>query len=362
MKVAYVLSYKYPKYVRTRFLLQLLNRLDNIQVVTAINNSKGPLRYVQTIAKLVKLRLIDRPDVYILGFRGAELYWLVRLITHGKPLIYDEFLNPYLWVVEEHKKFKPNSILAKLIRWYVGYCLRSADAILSDTDAHARYSSERFNVGIDKFTTLYVGTDEELFKIPAKSHSESRAVFNVFFYGNFLPLHGINLIVDAADQLRDLSDIHFTIIGGAKRKQDMNVFLEDIKSRKLHNISHEPGVPFKDLPKYILESDLCLGGPFGGTPQAQKVITGKTYQFFSLAKPTVIGRTNEEVGLIDKVNCLLVDQASAEKLAETIKWAYDNREKLDNIGEAGRSLYDSTFSQVSQLSKFELVLRQLTKS
>lgn len=358
MKVAYVLSYNQPKYVRTQFIVQTIESLPNVRLHTAVNTSTSVLRYVQTLAKLFWLRASKRPDVYILGFRGMEIYWPVRLLTIGKPLVYDEFLNPYLWIVEEHKKVSTHSLAAKLLRAYVRSIYMSCALVLSDTDIHARYSIEQFSQPSQKFLTLYVGTDEEMFA--AKNNMPATKTFNVFFYGrSFLPLHGLDQIIEAAQQLEDEPHINFTIIGGAKRKKDMDVFLAEIKKRKLKNVDHKPWVQLEELPGYIDRANLCLGGPFGNTPQGQKVITGKTYQFLAMGKPTLIGLIDEEVGFKDGVNCLAVKQGNTDELAAKILWAYHHQDQLGTIGKMGKELYQSVFSQRIQAKKLDNALKKI---
>jgi glycosyltransferase involved in cell wall biosynthesis len=361
MKIVYVLSYKYPDYVRTRYLLQMLSKLPDVRVFRAINTNKGVFRYFQSIASLIYIRIRHRPDVYMLGFRGAEIYWLVRLITAGKPLVYDEFLNPYLWFVDEHKKSKENSMLTRLIRWYVRFTLRSANHVLSDTNLHADYSAKLSDTARDKFTALYVGTDENVFKISKKpKHRKSTETFEVFFYGTFLPLHGIDVILDAANLLSHEKHIKFTIVGGASREKDMEAFLDKLNDKNVSNVRHLSWVDFEKLPKYIEESDVCLGGPFANSPQAQKVITGKTYQFLAMGKATIVGKIAEDVGFVDKKNCLFVDQGSAKSIADAVGWAYGHRGELNVIGTNGDSLYDKVFSQQAQLKKIQKVLKDLT--
>ncbi len=345
MKVCYTLSYKSPHYVRTQYLLQLMDKMPNVEVLRAINTHKGVARYFETIAKLISIRILEKPDVYILGFRGTEIYWLVRLITVGKPLIFDEFLNPYLWMIEEHAKLKPKWLFGPMVSVYEKFILRTADAILSDTKLHARYSYENFGGDPDKFTTIYVGTDENTWQ----KHNVKRdpKKFKVFFYGTVLPLHGFETIIEAAGMLGG-RPIEITLVGGANKKAKMKKLLQEIKSRNLTNVVHLPWVEWGDLPRYVSEADLCLGGPFGGTPQGKRVITGKTFQFMSIAKPVLIGKIDEDVGFVDKKNCLIVDQASPKDLAEAIVWAYENRSKLEKIGERAGELYWSRFSQEAQ--------------
>ena len=102
----------------------------------------------------------------------------------------------------------------------------------------------------------------------------------------------------------------------------------------------------------IARADLCLGGPFGNTDQAQRVITGKTFQFLAMEKPVVIGRIKDNAGFEDRRNCLLVSQGDGEELARVILWCLENRDRLGDIGRNGRLLYDRLFST-------ECITRQL---
>ncbi len=357
VKIAYILSYKYPNYIRTQFLLQTMATIPDAEVLKAINSHKNILRYPETLIRLLWLRLKHRPDVYMLGFRGTEIYWPVRLLTLGKPLIYDEFLSPYLWIVEEHKKFKPGSFGARLVKTYAKSLVKSSKLVLSDTDAQADYSSEKLGVRRDKYLTLYVGTDEKLFK-PLKQVKTKD--FVVLFYGYFLPLHGMKYIVEAAKKLKNQRNIKFIIAGGATREKDLNEFLNSVRKFGLTNIEHHDWINYEDIPKYIAKADLCLGGPFGDTPQAQKVITGKTFQFLAMAKATLIGQVKESVSFIDGKNCLIVPQGSGEAIAEKIVWAYNNKDKLEAIGKQGQALYKEKFSQAAQRPKLEQALKKLT--
>ncbi len=66
-------------------------------------------------------------------------------------------------------------------------------------------------------------------------------------------------------------------------------------------------VPFEDLLQHELPTaDLCRWPFSGNTPQAQRVITGKTSQALAQAVPTVVGETTAMQGFIHQQNCLLV--------------------------------------------------------
>lgn len=357
IRVGYVLSYMMPNYVRTEVLLDMLSH-EGVEVRTAINTRQGFLRYPETLWKLLVVRFRYHPDVYILGFRGQELFWPVRLLTVGKPLVFDEFLNMYLWAVEEHRLVKPSGPVAAFARLYTKLTYVASQKILSDTASHAAYSATLTKLPIAKFLPLYVGTNEALFSKKYVPHDD----FTVFYYGSkFLPLHGVNVVVDAFSFLKDLP-VKLVIIGGSQKSTSTLQFTQKVKELELESVvTHKLRVPYEELVNYSAQADICLGGPFGDTPQSDVVITGKTFQFLAMAKPVIVGQNAEatNAGFIDKHNCLLVERGNAKALAKAIRWAYEHQRKLPAIGQAGSELYARRFSVTTQAPQLTAMLREL---
>lgn len=357
-KVCYVLAYYSPDYIRSRVILEGLNRNPEIKLYKAINKHKGFLRYLDTSLKLISTRINHSPDLYIIGFRGHESYVLFRLITFPKPIIFDEFINMENALVNEKKILKKDSILTKVLRIYMKWIHSSATKILIDTQANAKSSSATYSTPLSKFEVLYVGTDENLFSKKDMKKKTPTDKLNVFFYGNIEPLHGIKYILEAASRLQN-KPIHFKIIGGKGKKSVVDGINEYIRDNKLNNIDYLEWVDIRKLPENIAKSDICLGGPFGGTPQAKTVITGKTYQFLAMGKPTIIGLIDENVGFVDKKNCFLVPQKSSKSIVDALLWAEKNRDKLDSIGQLGFDLYKSRFSMRVVSEKVGNIVREL---
>src|SRR5690606_33751990 len=78
MRICYVLTNCASDYQRTRSLLAALRALPGVECYTAINSSKGLHRYRETLARVADIRRLYRPDLYLLGFRGYELYWPLK--------------------------------------------------------------------------------------------------------------------------------------------------------------------------------------------------------------------------------------------------------------------------------------------
>jgi glycosyltransferase involved in cell wall biosynthesis len=352
--ICYILSYYFPDYVRTSTLTEALERMEEVVLYRAINSSTGVLRYFQTLLSLLVLRVFRNPDCYLLGFRGYEIYWLVRIITLGKPLILDHLMSPYDSLLNEKRQIADGSVITTLLYSYEKSILQCSETVLTDTAAHKAYFSQLFQVDPNKIHSIPVSTDETLFgRSPAAKESEGD-LFRVLFYGSFLPLHGIDIILEAARVLQD-RPIQFVIVGGKGKR--LASFRKQLEGLDLPNVIHKKWVDYAELPELILTADLCLGGPFGNTGQARRVITGKTFQFLAMGKATAIGRTDQDHGFKDRENCILVDQGDAEALASAIAWAFAHRHLLGEIGQGGRELYVRDYSIDSIKPRLRTVLQ-----
>jgi glycosyltransferase involved in cell wall biosynthesis len=349
ISVCYILSYYSPRYVRTETLIQALQNIKGLELHQARNSSKGFWRYFETIWKLIGIRLFHNPQYYILGFRGYEIFWVVRFLTLGKHLIYDHMMSPYDSLVNEKMKMRGKSLLGRAVYFYERSVLLASNLVLTDTKIHRQYFHELFNIPRKKITAIPVGADEDVFRLDVSTEQAADSGFlEVLYYGSFLPLHGMDIILRAASLLRD-KPVHFTLIGG--NRLDLSEFHNMVKQLELNNVTHIIWVEYDELPHYIARADLGLGGPFGDTGQAGRVITGKTFQFLAMAKLVIVGLYNgDDDGLEDKINCLQVPRGDEKALANAITWALEHHKRLEQIGQSGYELYRSRYS-IAQISE-----------
>lgn len=344
MKVCYVLAYRAPAYIRTKSILGALQRLSDFVIFEAINERTGAFRYVETFQKTKEIKERHSPDVYVLGFRGHEFYWPLRHLVGDKPIVLDALMSPYASLSGEHKHGNIGSIGAIGLKPIERSILRDADLVLTDTPAHCRYYENEFSLPPHKLLSVPVGADEREspWQTPKHEANPPPNQMRALFYGSFLPLHGIDVILEAAYKIRDLP-IRFDFIGGDAR-QTRKLFAS-CQTRGITKFTHRRWVNFdKLINTEIPNADICLGGPFGNTDQARRVITGKTSQCLALGRPTIVGEIDDDMGLVDKTNCLLVPQGNAEALAEALDWAHSHPEELARIGKQGRAVYAEKLS------------------
>ncbi|MBF0420356.1 MAG: glycosyltransferase [Magnetococcales bacterium] len=336
--VCYLLAYREPDYIRTRTIVSALQTVPGLRTLRVINRSRGWWRYCELLWGLMMIRMRQDPETYILGFRGHEMFWPVRWLTWGRVLIFDAMMSPYGAIRDEGKLGKWGYLLAGVVKLLERGILKHADQIWTDTRRHRRWMMETFAIPGERIVVVPVGAVEGL---PIREQPMKEAPFNVLFYGTFLPLHGVETIFKAAWLLRD-QQVRFTIIGG---RPDLAQWIRQEVKRCEGCVDYRERVPFADLINcYIPGSDLCLGGPFGDTPQAARVVTGKTQQCLALGKPVVLAHPDPEDGFRDRYNCLVVPPANPDALAAAIAWARDHPAELLAISRRGLSLYEHHFS------------------
>lgn len=341
-KICYVLCYRDPDYVRSLVLIQALKKIKGADVLVVKNRYRGVLRYIEVPLRLLLVRLSHKPDVFFVGFRGHEVFWLLYPTMLGKKIIFDEFINLHDWLVSEHKKLDEGSLAIRLIDAYTRWVMRKSDLVLSDTQSQIKLTSEIYGIPMSRLAAVPVGTDESVF-YPRKV-TKGKDTFDVFFYGSMLPLHGKQVMLDTFSLLQKEGwpeRLRVKMVGGKEGEFDDYIQANRLRGKLIHR----RWVEFGQLPIEAAKANVTLGGPFGDTGQAQRVITGKAYQFLAVGAPVIVGRIKDAAGLLeDKKNCILVDQGSPRALADAIRWAHQNPSELTKIGARGRRLYEEMFS------------------
>jgi glycosyltransferase involved in cell wall biosynthesis len=351
MKLLAITCYFDPDYVRSRSLRAALEATPGVELHVIKNKHLGLLRYPETIWKLIQAKRTIRPDGYILMFRGQEILPLVLAIAGKKPVIFDEFIVPLAWSTDEgHRASARVRIFRALSRMSAPLYKRwlaKCRIILTDTEQHAAVSAELSGTLLEKYMPIPVGTDESLFKPNPKQKSGTE----VFFYGSRMtPLHGLPTILKAAELVaKKNKKITFIISGGDKTTE----VLVAKASQHGAQIQWRRWTLFDEIPAAMHTSLVSLGGPFGMTPQAHRVITGKTYQSLACATTTIVGDTPATAALTNGKDCLKVPLGNAMALAAAIVWAYDHPAQRVAIGREGRQLYEKLYSN-------KIIANQLT--
>ena len=342
-----------PEYTRNDVLLRALR--PHHDLVTITDDSAGSLtaRSLRLLPRLVRALRRRDYDLVFIGFYGYLLAPLVRRFTR-RPILFDAFVSNYDTLCFDRRRFAPHSLMGRLAFELDRLGCNSADRVLLDTAAHQDFFVNTFDLSVDKMRHLFVSCNEDLFFPRPFAAGE---IFQVLHYSSFLPLHGVEFILAAAAELQEVPDIRFRFIGAGMRHDPARRLAQQLG---LTNVEFLPPVPYTRLPQEIAAADLCLGGPFGDTPKAGRIIPGKIFQFLSMARPVVAGDTqgNREL-LRDGHDALLVPAAEPHALAGAILRLQRDRELAQALAANGHAAYRQRASEAIIGRELENIIADL---
>ena len=194
----------------------------------------------------------------------------------GIKVLFDPMISAWDKKVFEQKKWKAEERRAKRLLAWEKKIMAMPDFITWDTSCHVDFAAEYLDVPREKMTPLFTGTDEEVFKPVVEDVGRvervdrADGVFKVLYHGAYLPLHGTEVIVEAARMTQDLP-IQWDFLGWGAYKAST-----EAKAVGLKNVRFLEKVPYVKVPEVICAHDIVLG-VFGTTAKAARVIGNKVY-------------------------------------------------------------------------------------
>lgn len=258
-------------------------------------------------------------DVVLIGYLGlfdVLILWPFIRLRRAR-LAWDVFLSLYNTVVEDRQmlsRYNPASIVLWLLEWTA---LRLVDLALMDTKAHAEYLAKTFKRPIERIGYVFVGAEPGAFDLTLQNRgrpSPPGVAKRVLFYGQFIPLHGIETVVRAA-KLTEHAPIEWLIIGRGQEAEKITRLIDEIQPKKLKWLEW---VDYEKLVEYLADCDVALG-IFGTSDKAQRVIPNKVYQILLANRPLVTSDTPAARELLENSDGVrLVPPGNPQALANAV--------------------------------------------
>lgn len=299
-----------------------------------------PRRWVRLLKALRKVSDYDILFVPYPAYLDGCLAVLTATFS-GKTVILDALYGLYDMLIRDRQVLKQGSVLAGMIWRYERWLLSSAHRIVVDTPCHARMFHEDYGIPLRKIIPVPVGIDELLWT--PVGLPESTDSFNVFFWGTFIPLHGTEVILSAAELLENkCPGIRITLIGTGQTAQR---FRRLLRRRQPANVTWmDTFIPIEELQQYVATAHCCLG-VFAGNPKTHRVIPYKIHQSLASAKPVITAATEASATVLsDGKNALLIPPESPAALAGAIERLYLDRAFAMELGRQGRLVYEERLS------------------
>lgn len=311
-------------YIRNTQELTLINEHAQSYEVIGSTKKSYPARLLYVYWKLLTTNCSHYDTVFI-GFAPQLILPFLSFKFKHNYIIEDFFISLYDTLCHDRQKLSPNSIAGKLLHYFDKQTLGKADLIITDTHAHAEYFCSEFGANITKMYTLYLQADRSIYypmQLVKPSHLANKYI--VLYFGSILPLQGIEVVLDAMEQLKNHPDIFFYCIGPI-HSQRLNRPLPQAE-----NIEYIDWLPQKKLATYIAQADLCLAGHFHPTiEKAKRTIPGKAYIYQAMKKPMILGDNPATRELFSEDSMTnFVKMGDANALAKQIELKYQKNMPL----------------------------------
>lgn len=276
-----------------------------------------------------------RYDVMMLGYTGQFDVFLARLLTGlaRRPLVLDVFMSVYL-IASERGLARKN-----LLYWIENSACRLPDMLVIDTAEYAEWFEQTYGITRTRFHLVPTGADDRVFKPAPPRHPDGK--FHVIYYGSFIPLHGVEHIIQAAALLRDRLDVHFELIGQGPERAKAQALATDLR---LDRVAFTDWIAERDLPAYLAHADVLLG-VFGATEQSKRTIQNKIYQGLAMARPVITGDSpTVRAALTHGQHVYLVERGNPKALADAILTLRADPDLRTHLASEGHRLFQERFT------------------
>ena len=298
---------------------------------------------------IMKRLLVDlelKKDIYVL-MPFSKNQFFINFLKRDK-IINDFFISNYDTYVFDRKKITNKNPRAWWKYFQDWFNFKFSKYLLSDTMSHFKYWETIFGKFTGKHFVLPVLADTSIY-YPAEKEIKNEKI-KILFYGSFIPLHGIDVILNAFS-LMEKKNIKFeaTIIGKGQIFPEMKTLYNALN---LKNVTMDGKlISENELSEIIRQNDIVLG-IFGNSKKARSVIPNKVYQSTASGKCTVTMNSEVLKEFYNKDD-LVICNNTPESLANILTELINNPNKIHKIGKNGYMQFIQVYNEtINNFRKF----------
>jgi glycosyltransferase involved in cell wall biosynthesis len=281
-------------------------------------------------------------DALLVGYPGHFDLPAARRAAKGRPVVFNPLVSLADTFVADRGRFRSGSVPARVLEALDRRALRTADVVVADTEAHARFLSRL--AGHDRFEVCLVGAEDRLFRPPWTPEK----AFTALFVGKLIPLQGVETILQAA---RLAPDLRFRVVGSGQ--------LEPLLRDAPQNVERIPWIEYELLPDELRRAG-CALGIFGTSAKAARVIPNKAFQALACGTPLITSDTPGARELLtDGENALLVPTGDPAALAGAMRRVADDPGLARRLSTGGRKVYEEQASEEVLGARWRSLIEEL---
>ncbi|WP_162238026.1 MULTISPECIES: glycosyltransferase [unclassified Rathayibacter] len=283
-------------------------------MLAPVGNARGLIGKIEKVRNLLRGGM--RSDVIVVAefsLSYALVAKAIAVLTRCR-LVVDGFVGLYetdIGDLEKASAVSPRARVLALLDWCA---VVVADLYLIDTEVRAETIRRRHPSA--KVLSLPVGSPSWAVPQPGRKRNGEDSLLRVLYYGNYIPLHGVDLVIDAIAKSELRGKVELTLIGDGRTRPEVERRVRAAGVQAACRFLE--AVPAEKLPDHIRESDVVLG-IFGDSLKARSVIANKVWQGLSCGRTVVTRASPALEEIADVVGDQLIQIGpSSDELADEL--------------------------------------------
>ena len=251
-----------------------------------------------------------------------------------------------------------NPVLIRLSEWLERFLLGRATQVMVNSPGFLPHVQAK---GAQNVALVPNGTDVRMF-YPEDDGATFRrengleGKFVVMYAGAHGMANDLGVVIRAAEQLRDRSDIALVLIGDGKEKTNL---IEQARALSLNNVHFIPPVPKSDMGRALAGADACLG-ILMPVPLYATVYPNKIFDYMAAGRPTILMMEGVIREVIEAAEGgIYVPCGDADALAQTIRSLANQPESCQRMGKFARAYVETHFDRVTLGQKLVALVESL---
>lgn len=357
----------YPGYRNRLWQVESLSGVRVYRLLTLLAPNRGVLRRSANygfylVMAVLAAPFLPRPDVVVSTspqfFCGLAGYFVSRIKRVPWVL---EIRDLWPESITTVGALKPSRI-TRLLEWIEHFAYRKADRIVSVTDSFVERIAAHCGDPA-KVVVIKNGVDLSFYAPQTSAAELARQLgvegrFVAAYVGTHGMAHGLEVILRAADKLRERKDIVFLMAGdGAERER----LVRDKEALGLDNVLILGQMPKQMMPQLWGLTDVSLV-LLRNRPLFNAVLPSKIFEAMGMAKPIILGVRGESQRLVEQSGAgICIEPENAEQLAQAVAGLADDRSRCRAMGEAGRHTVERDFDRRRLAHDYEALLAAVAR-
>jgi len=253
-----------------------------------------------------------------------------------------------------------NPLLIHLSLWLEKFLYRHADKIVVNSPGFIQHIQDK---GARNIIMIPNGSDVDMFHPSDKGlnfrrehHAENQ--FIVMYAGAHGISNDLEVILAAANILRNKNQIQFILIGDGKEKPAL---MEKAKTQNLSNVMFIDPIAKNQIAAALAAADICVA-ILKPIELFKTTYPNKVFDYMAAGRPILLLIDGVIRKVVEEARCgIFVQPGNPQKLADAISWMSNHPGERKKMGKSGRIYLEKHFDRIEIADTFNQVIENTQK-